>query len=271
MKSIVYYVRWIKTLSYFRDITGMHVNHWLQWLWVNEFKIMKVIWLLNLYEFAQLVSDQTPRRHTNTHRRTRRRSDGRRNKLTDEETEGRKEGGMEGGQITEGEDIGVKKWKEGKETEWEGEREQEKERNGGGEMAKRNHAWFTFDLSKGHGLPCGAGARVRPLWAEQWVLIVLLVGVVGVVLGHGNWDGGGEELAPLPRILEAAERPRLLLIPYIYKQDRHKEKNCREIWTHGLREREEVEEGKGKGRKMNKERKWRRHQRMPIEILNNKY
>lgn len=37
--------------------------------------------------------------------------------------------------------------------------------------------------------------------------------------------------------MEAAERPRLLLIPYIYKQDRHKEKNCREIWTHGLKER----------------------------------
>lgn len=53
-------------------------------------------------------------------------------------------------------------------------------------MAKRNHAWFTFNLSKGHGLPRGARARVRPLWAEQWVLIVLLVGVVGVVLRHGN-------------------------------------------------------------------------------------
>lgn len=37
--------------------------------------------------------------------------------------------------------------------------------------------------------------------------------------------------------MEAAERPRLLLIPYIYKQDRHKEKNCREIWTQGLKER----------------------------------
>lgn len=53
-------------------------------------------------------------------------------------------------------------------------------------MTKRNHAWFTFNLSKGHGVPCGASARVRPLWAEQWVLIVLLVGVVGVILGHGN-------------------------------------------------------------------------------------
>lgn len=103
-------------------------------------------------------------------------------------------------------------------------------------MANRNHAWFTFNLSKGHGLPCGARARVRPLWAEQWVLIVLLVGVVGLVLGHGNWDGGGEELAPLPGILEAAERTRLLLIPYIYKQDRHKEKNCREIWTQTKKE-----------------------------------
>lgn len=66
------------------------------------------------------------------------------------------------------------------------EKECERERNGGREMSKRNHAWFTFNLSKGHGLPCGARARVRPLWAEQWVLIVLLVGVVGVVLGHGN-------------------------------------------------------------------------------------
>lgn len=27
--------------------------------------------------------------------------------------------------------------------------------------------------------------------------------------------------------MEATERPRLLLIPYIYKQDRHKEKNCK--------------------------------------------
>lgn len=53
-------------------------------------------------------------------------------------------------------------------------------------MTKRNHAWFTFNLSKGHGVPSGASARVRPLWAEQWVLIVLLVGVVGVILGHGN-------------------------------------------------------------------------------------
>lgn len=66
------------------------------------------------------------------------------------------------------------------------EREREKWMGGGGDMAKRNHAWFTFNLSKGHGLPCGARARVGPLWAEQWVLIVLLVGVVGVVLGHGN-------------------------------------------------------------------------------------
>lgn len=126
-------------------------------------------------------------------------------------------------------------------------------------MAKRNHAWFTFNLSKGHGLPCGARARVRPLWAEQWVLIVLLVGVVGVVLGHGNWDGGGEELAPLPRILEAAQRARLLLIPYIYKQDRHKEKNCREIWTHGLK-RESGEEEKHNGKQRRKrEQKWRTH------------
>lgn len=84
-----------------------------------------------------------------------------------------------GGQITEEEDsTGYLK------VERQSVREQEG--NGGGEMAKRNHAWFTFNLSKGHGLPCGAGARVRPLWAEQWVLIVLLVGVVGVVLGHGN-------------------------------------------------------------------------------------
>ena len=80
---------------------------------------------------------------------------------------------MKGGQITE--EIGVKKRKERKKRE-----EME------GEMAKRNHAWFTFNLSKGHSLPCGARARVRPLWAEQGVLIVLLVGVVGVVLGHGN-------------------------------------------------------------------------------------
>lgn len=65
-------------------------------------------------------------------------------------------------------------------------RVRKREREMKGEMTNRNHAWFTFNLSKGHGLPCGASARVRPLWAEQWVLIVLLVGVVGVVLGHGN-------------------------------------------------------------------------------------
>lgn len=173
------------------------------------------------------VSRQTSQ-DTKTHRRTRRRGDGHKVKLTDEETEGREEGGMTGITEERGE-IGVKE-----------ERKSERERTGeewGGETAKRNHAWFTFDLSKGHSLPCGARARVRPLWAEQGVLIVLLVRVVGVVLRHGNWDGGGEELAPLPRILEAAERPRLLLVPYIYKQDRHKEKNCREIWRHELKER----------------------------------
>lgn len=89
-----------------------------------------------------------------------------RDERTDGETEGHKEGGMKGRQITE---------------------EEERKKEGmRGEMAKRNHAWFTFNLSKGHGVPHGASARVRPLWAEQWVLIVLLVGVVGVVLGHGN-------------------------------------------------------------------------------------
>lgn len=200
------------------------------------------------------------------HKDTQTHTDGREDELTDEgtnwRTKRRKDGRREGWREevkSQKERILVLK-SERRETEW----EREKERNGGGEMAKRNHAWFTFNLSKGHGLPCGARARVGPLWAEQWVLIVLLVGVVGVVLGHGNWNGGGEELAPLPRILEAAERPRLLLIPYIYKQDRHKEKNCREIWTHGLKERvkrwKEIKENEEEKNK----RKWRTHQRMPI-------
>lgn len=160
------------------------------------------------------------RTHKRTQRQTKRRADGRR----DGKTKGERNGGRESNHKRR-------------------EERKRKEMEGGG-MAKRNHAWFTFNLSKGHGLPCGARARVRPLWAEQWVLIVLLFGVVGVVLGHGNWDGGGEELAPLTRILEAAERARLLLIPYIYKQDRHKEKNCREIWTRRLKEREKRMEKK---------------------------
>lgn len=169
----------------------------------------------------------TTRTHKPTNRRTKRRTDGRRDGRTE--------------------------WLRGK-SNHRGRRKtfrknMERKRGDGGEMAQRNHAWFTFNLSKGHSLPSGARARVRPLWAEQGVLIVLLVGVVGVVLGHGNWDGGGEELAPLPRILEAAERARLLLIPYIYKQDRHKEKNCREIWTHGLKEEEEDKENKNKKKK----------------------
>lgn len=44
----------------------------------------------------------------------------------------------------------------------------EREKGGGGEerMAERNHARFTFDLSKRGGLPLGARARARPLWAE---------------------------------------------------------------------------------------------------------
>lgn len=88
---------------------------------------------------------------------------------------------------------------------------------------------FTFDLSKGRGLPRGAHARASPLWAEQGVLIVLLVGVVGLVLGHGNRDGGGEELAPLTGVLEAPERPRLLLlVPYIYENETDtRKRNCR--------------------------------------------
>lgn len=160
---------------------------------------------------------------TQTHTKT----DEKTNWRTERRKDGRREGWREK----------VKSQKKKRKLVLKSERRERKRAEMEGEMAKRNHAWFTFNLSKGHGLPCGARARVRPLWAEQWVLIVLLVGVVGVVLGHGNWDGGGEELAPLPRILEAAERARLLLIPYIYKQDRHKEKNCREIWTQTERER----------------------------------
>lgn len=61
---------------------------------------------MNKHEIAQILSEQTSQGHTNKHK------DERRDELTDEETEGRKEGGMEGGQITEGEEIGVKKRKE---------------------------------------------------------------------------------------------------------------------------------------------------------------
>lgn len=64
--------------------------------------------------------------------------------------------------------------------------------------------------------------------------------------------------------MEAAERPRLLLIPYIYKQDRHKEKNCREIWTQGLKERVKRWKEIKKSEEENNKRKWRTHQRMPI-------
>lgn len=52
--------------------------------------------------------------------------------------------------------------------------------------------------------------------------------------------------------MEAAERPCLLLIPYIYKQDRHKEKNCREIWTQGLKERVRREKREKEGRNKTK-------------------
>lgn len=209
-------------------MSRLYVGNHQQWL--NGWNKEKKYGYLTKNETARIVSRRTSQRHQNTPRRTRRRGDG--HSQTDGQRDGRTGGGRHDGRRSNHRRrrrIGVKE-----------ERNSEREREGevwGGETAKRNHAWFTFDLSKGHGLPCGARARVRPLWAEQGVLIVLLVRVVGVVLRHGNWDGGGEELAPLPRILEAAERPRLLLIPYIYKQDRHKEKNCREIWAHKLKER----------------------------------
>ena len=197
------------------------------------------------HESAQILSGQTSQGHKHTQRRTKRRTDGRR----DGRTAGRRNGGRRSNHRRRRRrgNLCLKE-----------KREKEREQRWRGGNGKRNHAWFTFNLSKGHSLPCGASARVRPLWAEQWVIIVLLVGVVGVVLGHGNWDGGGEELAPLPRILEAAERARLLLIPYIYKQDRHKEKNCREIWTQT--ERERVKRRIKEKRKTTK--KWRTRQRM---------
>lgn len=115
-------------------------------------------------------------------------------------------------------------------------------------MAERNHAWFTFDLSKRGGLPRGARARPRPLRAEQRVLIVLLVRVVGVILRHRHRDGGGEELAPLARILEASERPSLLLIPYIYKQTQGKELQGN-LDTEEERKRDRVRRGERRGPK----------------------
>lgn len=195
--------------------------------WLNGWNQQKKCGYLTKHETARIVNKR--------HKDAKTHPDGREDEVTDtvkltDRRDGRTGGMTGGGEITDqgGESVLKKR---------ETVRGKEKGEEWGRETAKRNHAWFTFDLSKGHGLPCGARARVRPLWAEQGVLIVLLVRVVGVVLRHGNWDGGGEELAPLPRILEAAERPRLLLIPYIYKQDRHKEKNCREIWVHKLKER----------------------------------
>lgn len=108
--------------------------------------------------------------------------------MTDEETGGRKEGWRkEVKSQKERRSVVVKRQEGVMYMGEEGERKRERERwTGEGREEKRNHAWFTFNLSKGHGLPRGARARVRPLWAEQWVLIVLLVGVVGVVLRHGN-------------------------------------------------------------------------------------
>lgn len=212
--TYVHCVRFNKTLSYLAFLPLLHLtattgSNGFGW---NKRKIYDCWTNMKLLRFW--VNGH--HRDTNTHK------DGQRDELTDEETVG----GREEVKPQKKRKLVLKREKrESRRAEMEG------------EMAKRNHAWFTFNLSKGHGLPCGARAWVRPLWAEQWVLIVLLVGVVGVVLGHGNWDGGGEELAPLPRILEAAERARFILIPYIYKQDRHKEKNCREIWTHRLKER----------------------------------
>lgn len=73
---------------------------------LGEINEKKEIWLLNKYEIAQILSEQTSQRHTNTHK------DGRRDELTDEETDEETEGMEGGGQITEGEEIGVKKRKE---------------------------------------------------------------------------------------------------------------------------------------------------------------
>ena len=225
-------VGWIhwENHKYCNTLSRRHGNH-QQWL--NGWNKQKKCGYWTKHETARIVSRQTSQRHQNTPRRTRRRVDGH------SQTDGHRDGRTGGGRGDERRSNHRRRREIGVKAERNSERVKEGEEwgGGGGETAKRNHAWFTFDLSKGHGLPCGARARVRPLWAEQGVLIVLLVRVVGVVLRHRNWDGGGEELAPLPRILEAAERPRLLLIPYIYKQDRHKEKNCREIWAHKLKER----------------------------------
>lgn len=82
-------------------------------------------------------------------------------------------------------------------------------------------------------LHCGTGTctRASPLRAEQRVFIVLLIRIVGLIIGHRHWNGGGQLSTPLPAgsrpaAWAAVHRPHLILRPFIYEQT-HTDKNCR--------------------------------------------
>lgn len=75
------------------------------------------------------------------HKNTQTHKHGQRDELTDEETEG----GREEVKSHKKRKLVLKK-----------ERRERKRAEMEGDIAKRNHAWFTFNLSKGHSLPCGA-------------------------------------------------------------------------------------------------------------------
>lgn len=69
-----------------------------------------------------------------------------------------------------------------------------------GRGTKRDHARFTFIMAQQDlcALHCGTGTctRASPLRAEQRVVIVLLIRMVGLIIGHRHRNGGGQALTP---------------------------------------------------------------------------